>query len=520
MHILLIEDDPATQAMLKQVLIDNHYEITVTGNGRSGLELVREFAYDLILLDINIPELDGISLCKLLRSEQCEIPILLLTAKDKVFDRIIGLDAGADDYAVKPFNVEELLARIRALLRRNQPRIDRNIASWNRLELNSLTNEVRYDDRILRLTSKEYGILELLLLNPDRIFSRSTLISKLWELETAPTESVINSHVKSIRHKLKLAGATIDPIETIYGFGYRLRRTESTIALAPTASQVEIESAIVNESILELWGQFKDAFRAQIEVLETSIRSYAATFPTSDPELGATVRQIAHQLAGSLGVYGFPQGSILARQIADLFNADLQLTMLDLQWMMQLVVDLQAEISQEPAVGEAFRDEAPGSDRLLTGTVMVVDKDPTILDRLSAELTVWGLEAISIIDLQDFWAQLDRADPDLLILEIEMPESSGIKLCQTIRNNPRWHNLPIIFISASSHSATILQAFAVGANDYMCKPLQGFEAIARIINQLEPRAIHRQYLISQILRRVYESGNSREDRSSANDFNC
>jgi DNA-binding response OmpR family regulator/HPt (histidine-containing phosphotransfer) domain-containing protein len=355
MKILLVEDDLATQVMLKQLLIDSHYQVTVTGDGRSALKLARDFAYNLILLDINIPKLDGISLCKILRSKQCEIPILLLTAKDEMSDRIIGLDAGADDYVIKPFNVQELLARIRALLRRGKATVDKNVAIWNRLELNLLTKEVRYDDRVVRLTPKEYGILEVLLLNPYRIYSRSMLIARLWELETPPTEGAINSHIKSIRHKLKTVGSIVDPIETIYGFGYRLRQIESSPNIEPTTSQIESASAIVNESILELWGEFKDSFREQIELLDTTIRSYVTTFPTGDPELSSTARKVAHQLAGSLGIYGFSQGSIFARQIEDLFNEDLQLTMLDLQLMMQLVVDLQAEISHDPVVGELTR---------------------------------------------------------------------------------------------------------------------------------------------------------------------
>jgi DNA-binding response OmpR family regulator len=672
MKILLVEDDLVTRTMIEDVLTAHHYQVEVIGDGRSALELAQELASDLMLLDVNIPELDGISVCQQLRLQGCQIPILLLTAKDEIDDRIIGLDAGADDYMIKPFKMPELLARIRALLRRGRTTVE-SIVTWENLELNCSTHEISYRDRELRFTPKEYGILELLLLNPHRIFSRAALIARLWELETTPTESVINSHIKAIRHKLKTAGATQDLIEAVYGFGYRLRQVEivATIDLAP-ADTIEV----VDTLMWELWEQFKDSFGAEIDLLAATARTYAVRAreldrvglgedsplePRSvgvaqplesgivDPllDLVPAARQVAHKLVGSLGVYGFPHGSILARQIEDLLSLDRDLTVVEIDRLHQLVGDLQQELDNQPqfepdpillvpvephiptqgifpsaqlplvlvvdddriltdrlqaeAMGRSIEIEVAanlvaaqqtietilpdlilldltfadsdengltwlatlkqqhpdlpvaiftGRDRLvdrvlaarlgataflpkpmsadrifaaistaLSATqntkthslqdlkldqIVVVDDDPAILHRLSIVLSPWGLQVTTLSDPRYFWELLIKTTPDLLILDIQMPEFSGIELCQAVRNDPHWGNLPILFLTAHQDAETIVQAFAAGGDDYIRKPILEPELIARVLHQLEPKQRHRQLSLSTILHQTQD----------------
>jgi DNA-binding response OmpR family regulator len=528
MKILLVEDDLATQKLLAEVLTARNYQMEVAGDGKSALELARKFDYDLMLLDINIPKLDGLSVCKLLRMEGSQLPILLLTAKDEISDRIIGWDAGADDYAIKPFSVPELLARIRALLRRGQiakivapPEKRAQILSWERLQLNCITNEVRYADRVLHLTPKEYGILKLLISNPQRIFSRSSLIARLWELAGTPTESVVNSHIKSIRQKLKTARATHDPIETVYGFGYRLRQLESQeIGIADLPSQSEdltTPTEVADALMMDLWIQFKDSFAEQIDLLIATATAYAdrqianehhANNAERHPieDIAQSARQVAHKLVGSLGVYGFPNGSILARQIEDLLSPSLDLTATDIQELTQLIADLQQELSREPVFGNNLVSPVQPLKSLLieppeiaTNTreyrVMAVDDDPAILQQLSSVLTPWGLQLTPLViqsvplveNHRCFWEQLNKVAPDLLILDVEMPGLSGIELCKSVRNDSRWGDLPILFITAAQDSNTIIQAFAAGGDDYIRKPILVPELIARTLNQLEPR---------------------------------
>lgn len=197
--ILLVEDNELASSALSEALIAHHYTIDVAIDGQTALNLATAFEYDLILLDWLIPELDGISLCRQLRSQGCKKPILLLTAKDSYTDITTGLDAGADDYVVKPYNLSELMARIRALLRRGNSSVT-PVLSWGELCLNPVSGEVTCGEQLLSLTPKEYSLLELFLRNPQRVFSRSVIIDRLWSLDDSPNESAVTYHIKELRH--------------------------------------------------------------------------------------------------------------------------------------------------------------------------------------------------------------------------------------------------------------------------------------------------------------------------------
>lgn len=223
MKFLLVEDDVCIAEMLKEALNDHHYVVDVAHDGQTGLELVKTFKYDLLLLDVMLPELDGISICRKLRASGYQLPILMLTAKDTTQDRITGLDAGADDYVIKPFNLQELLARIRALLRRGNSSAS-PVMEWGELRLDPSTCEVTYNEMPLTLTPKEYRLMELFLRQGCRVLSRSSIIENLWSLEESPQEDAVKAHIKRLRQKFKEAGAIEDIIETVYGLGYRLKQ--------------------------------------------------------------------------------------------------------------------------------------------------------------------------------------------------------------------------------------------------------------------------------------------------------
>lgn len=222
MRILIIEDDIIIANNLREILEKNLYNVEIALDGEEGLNLALFTKFDLIILDLNLPKIDGIKLCRILRENQCNSLILMLTARDTNLDQIIGLDAGADDYIVKPFDLKVLLARIRALLRRNTPEVN-NLLLWGDLVLDPNKFEVKYKDNIIPLTKKEYQLLELFLLNPHRTLTKEFIIDQLWSFEDTPQEDTVRAHIKKLRKKLKEAGVEQDVIENIYGIGYRLK---------------------------------------------------------------------------------------------------------------------------------------------------------------------------------------------------------------------------------------------------------------------------------------------------------
>ena len=224
MRILLVEDDERLSDVIAEDLTDHHYVIEVASDGQFGWELADTYTYDLILLDVMLPKIDGITLCKRLRSQGCCIPILMLTARDTINDKVIGLDAGADDYLVKPFDLQELSARVRALLRRGSSTLP-PVLEWENLTLNPSTCEVFYKERPLPLSPKEYSLLEFFLRNRRRVFSRAQILEHLWSFERLPEEATVKAHIRSLRQKLESVGAPGDLIETVYGLGYRLKQT-------------------------------------------------------------------------------------------------------------------------------------------------------------------------------------------------------------------------------------------------------------------------------------------------------
>jgi DNA-binding response OmpR family regulator len=222
LRILVVEDDVQLADVLTEALSDQQYLVDLAKDGESASEWINNSTYDLILMDITLPKLDGISLCKRLRDRGLSLPILMLTARDTIADKIIGLDAGADDYMVKPFDIQELMARVRALIRRGTHEASATL-TWGQLQIDSLKHEVHYEGQEFFPTPKEYALLELLVSNGRRVMSRAGIIDRLWSLQDSPTEEAVKSHIKALRSKLKSVNAPDDLIETVHGLGYRMK---------------------------------------------------------------------------------------------------------------------------------------------------------------------------------------------------------------------------------------------------------------------------------------------------------
>jgi DNA-binding response OmpR family regulator len=220
MRVLLVEDGQILGEVLRDSLATLRYGVDWVTDGQMGWDYSQSLTYDLILIDVVLPKINGLELCSRLRRQGCSKPILLMTAKEDRNARVQGLDTGADDYLFKPIDIQELQARLRALLRRRQV-LPTAILEVGELRLNPQNCQVTYHENLLNLTPKEYQILELFLRNPNRIFSRSQLIDQLWSFEEFPLEDSVKAHIKGLRQKLKKVNSEVG-VENVYGLGYRL----------------------------------------------------------------------------------------------------------------------------------------------------------------------------------------------------------------------------------------------------------------------------------------------------------
>ena len=226
MRLVVVDDDRALREVLRRALTLAGYDVRLAESGASALTEVSAAVPDAVVLDIGLPDIDGLEVCRLLRRERNRVPVLMLTARDAVSDRIDGLDAGADDYLVKPFDIDELKARLRALLRRTgaDGSIDGG-PSFHELVLDSGRHGVRVEERFVELTRTEYQLLELLMLNPRRVLPHGLIYDRVWGYDFGPSSNALRVYIGYLRRKLEEAGAR-SVIHTVRGVGYALREPE------------------------------------------------------------------------------------------------------------------------------------------------------------------------------------------------------------------------------------------------------------------------------------------------------
>lgn len=527
MKVLLIENDNSLIKDLTKYLMLRRYILDVAKDGEMGWTYGSTFDYDLIILDVAVPKVDGIRLCQRFRAEGFTTPILLLSHQDTTAAKVEGLDAGADDYIVKPFEAAELLARVRALLRRSSTN-PLPILAWGDLLLNLSTYEVSYNGQPLTLSTMEYELLELLLRDSQHVFSTDEIIDRLWSLEQFPSEATVRSHIRRVRQKLVESGAPKDFIATVHGRGYYLKaskREESSPsppqpnqastfseprsflksagreqptphrarnlllmssdanvsqALVQTAAKhglhLQSLSALPQQSGLELQTangefitQYPDAILFQ---LPTEEQREAAARPSTvrSSERSDTWRFFAHH---------YPDVPIIA--IAE--QGELRDRIEVLRWGGQLFL----ELGQPATIIAAVVQFLDRRDR--TSKVMVLDDDQAWLYAVTTLLKPWGFKVTTLADPQQFWTVIKAVMPDALVLDLQLSEVSGLEICGLLRSDPVWYQLPILFLSASTDAANQRKAFKAGADDYLHKPIMGFELAERILNRLQRQAV-------------------------------
>jgi two-component system, OmpR family, response regulator MprA len=226
MRLLVVDDDRALRDVLRRALTLAGYDVRLAETGAGALSDVTGTVPDAVVLDVGLPDIDGLEVCRLLRREGNRVPVLMLTARDAVSDRIDGLDAGADDYLVKPFDIDELKARLRALLRRASGDGGGDGLSFAELTLDPARHGVNVGDEFVELTRTEFQLLELLLLNPRRVLPHSLIYDRVWGYDFGPTSNALRVYVGYLRRKLEDAGAR-PLIHTVRGVGYALREPEA-----------------------------------------------------------------------------------------------------------------------------------------------------------------------------------------------------------------------------------------------------------------------------------------------------
>ena len=659
MRILIVEDDESVANVLQKVLTDEHYAVDVVTDGHVGWQMVSAAHYDLVVLDVMLPKLDGLEFCQRLRDRAYNMPVLLVTALDSSTKKVAGLNAGADDYITKPFDPDELLARVRALLRRGKMPVSLTL-KWGELCLEPNSREVFYQDNNLSLTPKEYALLELFLRNPSQVFSRGAILDHLWSAGEAPGEETVTSHMKGLRRKLSSAGAPANFVETVYGVGYRLkpgvkpvesvtsseaksarsgqanlrRSTDRDLSnkdsqSAESIRQSEVHQQKTKAALTTLWRSVKFKQIERIERLQKALRQLEAG--QMSEKIRQSVRQDAHGLAGVLGIFGLVTGSELAREIQHLLQGkapiaseersrlkvliesiesmlhqpieaseppkvpllvlvDPQLnltpTLVSLLWEEQLTVKIsphleslqtlctalssaQSEDVSHLAIAKdalpdvvllnfSFQNAEPDQVRQLSALasqvpslmllvcsaegslesrvkasqlgnvlflyspdiidvvngikrmrfslaeaapshpqqptqkkILVVDDDPQVLAALRARLEPQGFQLVTLSKPLKFWQTLQEAAPDLLLLDISMPEFSGIELCQVVRQAPAWSHLPIVFFTSAADVHVQQAAFRAGANDLVEKSSSHSELLAHLHEQLQRSQVQR-----------------------------
>lgn len=382
---------------LADKLIHQRYAVDIATDGGSAQDYLDLFNYDLVVLDLMLPDGDGIEFCQQFRGAGYTNPLMILTAKESTAEKVRALDAGGDDYVVKPFDFDELCARIRALLRRDSQGLP-PVLQWGLLTLDPSTYETAFDQQPVRLTPKEFSMLELFLRHPHRVYSLGSIIDDLWSFEDPPGEDAIRTHIKGLRRKLQGAGAPKDLIKTVYGLGYRLNekfaspasaakknaapklgrstdagkpspkpsakssetpsetssksasgispgKNEVVRGLALEAAALQVSSTVSEPGILtgpemgertslpdklaQACHRYLEKASEQIKLLDQAVATLRCddleatgrgpVRTTARTEASAIAlsqaQMIAHRLAGSLGSFGLPEGSRIARQL-------------------------------------------------------------------------------------------------------------------------------------------------------------------------------------------------------------
>ncbi len=485
MRLLLVEDDQRLATLLTKTLRQQNHVVEWVEDGESGWAYADAGPYDLLILDVELPKLDGLSLCKKLRAQGYESPILILTAREDRTERIRGLDAGADDYIVKPYDLEELLARVRALLRRSTSTAS-PLLRWGDLSLDPGSCQVCYEQQPIGLTPKEYGLLELLLRHEGRVFSLQAILEQLWSFEESPGEETVRVHVRGLRQKLKKAGVPKQIIETVYGLGYRLgpvpepsRSSADPEVTLSSATATEGSEAVHSESTLQsrsqqvlqalasTWEHFRPETLQQVQQITQRLQQAS---DLTGEQIEDLRRQI-HQLKGLLGTYGLPTGSTTAKRLEDLLRSKPPLSLGQQRRALFLSQTL-----------EKILAEQPNWDRPLTTKVLVISTDPELAPQLKQWLQDHPLQVSPCVDPESPLQAAATMVSDLVLVDTGFP--GGVECCRQLLRHQDWKGVPVIPLVDRADLQVLQELVALDISDFIYKPIQQLECVTRLLLRL------------------------------------
>jgi diguanylate cyclase (GGDEF)-like protein len=501
MRILVVEDDELIVQSLVTTLTQSHHTVDTASDGVSGWEFTQVCNYDLIVLDVMLPKLDGISLCRQMRAHGINVPIILLTAQDNTTNKVIGLDAGADDYITKPFNLQELTARVRALLRRGSTVLQAQL-EWENLRLDPNSCEVTYNDQLIRLTPKEYSLLELFLRNRTRTFSSGAIIDHLWSLEETPGEDTVRAHMKGLRQKLRAGGVTNDPIENVYGIGYRLKSLEEPQKKKKAtkkkqeqkSTDIETTTLIstptpVNHSpqIAAIWERSQQKLSNRVTTIEAT--TAALLQDSLDTEIVNRGYQDAHKLAGSLGMFGFHFGSHLASQIEQLLQIGVSLTTEQKLNLSELVVALRSELQQVSTKVDNVnsQDDSQGAslNSYVSPVLLIVHQDDSVASELAVLATSRGISHQKAANPTIARELIQGQRPDAVVLDLtNSVREEGLKLLAEL--NCLTPSVPVLVITTQDNFIDRVQVTRLGGQAFIhnsTSPTVIIEAVTSILQQ-------------------------------------
>lgn len=489
MRILTVEDDELLAESMANVLTQQRYAVDIALDGKTGWQFAIATNYDLILLDVMLPQLDGISLCRQLRQEGYQVPILLLTAKDSCIDKVMGLDAGADDYVVKPVDFDELTARIRALLRRGST-ASPPLLTWAALSLDPGSLEVTYNNLPLPLTATEHRLLELLLRNPRRVFSRSAIVEHLWTFDDQPEASTVKTYIKNLRQKLKLVGAPTDLIETVYGLGYRLKsdpnHSSITKLFFPGPASPSAEQSLKTQQTLLAVAKARNNFKSQIHDRLHHLKQAIGELEAGSlsTELHKQAIYEAHRFAGALGTFGFTTASQLAETIEDLLQIQ-PLNFIQIQQLHQLVDELAQAL--EPSLTQTTSMTAIDPAHL---QLLVVSKDIHWVRTLTQTactqlLTIKPISsAAGKAWVEQTFRLIQDELPDLVLLDLEAAPTLQVMSLLT-ELSKRLSSIPIFVTTENDSFSHRIEAAKRGGYRFLLKTTPIDRILEYIIQTLQ-----------------------------------